>query len=43
MTDDDSKATAMELVERGVYNYIRKPPVLPELKIVVRRHMNSPF
>jgi len=24
-------------VERGVYNYIRKPPVLPELKIVVRR------
>src|ERR1035441_3779526 len=37
MTDDDSKATAMDLVERGVYNYIRKPPVLPELKIVVRR------
>ena len=37
MTDDDSKSTAMDLVERGVYNYIRKPPVLPELKIVVRR------
>jgi len=27
----------MDLVERGVYNYIRKPPVLPELKIVVSR------
>src|SRR5580658_10088050 len=37
MTDDDSRATAMDLVQRGVYNYIRKPPVLPELKIVVRR------
>jgi len=37
MTDDDNRATAMELVERGFYNYIRKPPVLPELRIVVRR------
>jgi DNA-binding NtrC family response regulator len=37
MTDDDSRATAMDLVQRGVYNYIRKPPVLPELKIVIRR------
>ena len=37
MTDDDSRATAMDLVQRGVYNCIRKPPVLPELKIVVRR------
>jgi DNA-binding NtrC family response regulator len=37
MTDDDARATAMDLVQRGVYNYIRKPPALPELKIVVRR------
>jgi len=37
MTDDDGRATAMDLVQRGVYNYIRKPPALPELKIVVRR------
>ena len=37
MTDDDSRETAMEMVQRGVYNYIRKPPALPELKIVVRR------
>jgi DNA-binding NtrC family response regulator len=37
MTDDESRATAMDLVQRGVYNYIRKPPALPELKIVVRR------
>ena len=37
MTDDDNRATALELVERGVYNYIRKPPVLPELRIGVRR------
>jgi DNA-binding NtrC family response regulator len=37
MTDEDSRATALDLVQRGVYNYIRKPPVLPELKIVVRR------
>src|SRR5580698_9361766 len=33
MTDDDTRATAMDLVRRGVYNYIRKPPALPELKI----------
>jgi DNA-binding NtrC family response regulator len=37
MTDDDSRATAMNLLQRGVNNWIRKPPILPELKIVVRR------
>jgi DNA-binding NtrC family response regulator len=37
MTDDDSREMAMDLVQRGVYNYFRKPPSLPELKIVVRR------
>jgi len=33
----------MDLVQRGVYNYIRKPPVLPELKMWSAGHMNSPF
>ena len=37
MTDDDRRSTAMELVQRGVYDYFRKPPSLPELKIIVRR------
>lgn len=37
MTDDDGRTTAMDLVQRGVYNYVRKPPSLPELKIVIRR------
>jgi DNA-binding NtrC family response regulator len=37
MTDDESRLTAMELVQRGVYDYFRKPPALPELKIIVRR------
>jgi DNA-binding NtrC family response regulator len=37
MTDDDGRALAMDLVQRGVSNYIRKPPALLELKIVVRR------
>jgi DNA-binding NtrC family response regulator len=27
MTDDDSRATAMDLVQRGVYNYIRTPAI----------------
>jgi DNA-binding NtrC family response regulator len=37
MTDESSRAIALDLVRRGVYNSIRKPPVLPELKMVVRR------
>ena len=37
ITGDDGAATAMDLVERGVYNYVRKPPSLPELEIVIRR------
>ncbi len=37
MTDDGSRATAMDLVQRGVYNFIRKPPALQELTIIVRR------
>jgi len=37
MTDDDGRATAMDLVQRGFSDYVRKPPSLPELKMVVRR------
>ena len=31
------RSTALELVQRGVYDYISKPLSLPELRIVVRR------
>ena len=37
MTDDDRRSTALEMVNRGVYDYFRKPPSIPELKIIVRR------
>jgi DNA-binding NtrC family response regulator len=37
MTDDDCRSTTLELLERGAYDYFRKPPVLPELRIVIRR------
>ena len=37
MTDDDRRSTAMELLQRGVYDYFRKPPALPELKVTVTR------
>lgn len=37
MTDDVRRSTALELLQRGAYDYIRKLPSLVELKIVVRR------
>jgi DNA-binding NtrC family response regulator len=37
MTNDTTRSTAMELVKHGVSNQFRKPPVIPELKIIVRR------
>jgi DNA-binding NtrC family response regulator len=37
MTDDIRRSTAIELLQRGVYDSFHKPPNLPELKIVVRR------
>ena len=37
MTDDSRRATVLELLQRGMYDYLHKPPSLPELKIVVRR------
>src|SRR5260370_15968790 len=42
MTDDSRRSTVIDLMQRGVYDYLRKPPSLPELKIVVRRaHENA--
>lgn len=37
MTDDGSRSTAVELVERGAYGYFRKPPALRELKAIARK------
>jgi DNA-binding NtrC family response regulator len=37
MTDDDRRSTALEMVHHGVYDFFRKPPSIPELKITVRR------
>lgn len=37
MMDDDSRETALEMVQRGVHNCFRKPPALAELKIAVKR------
>jgi DNA-binding NtrC family response regulator len=37
MMDDESRETAVELVERGVHNCFRKPPALQELRTAVRR------
>jgi DNA-binding NtrC family response regulator len=37
MTDDDRRSTAIELLQRGVYDYFRKPPALTELKVTVTR------
>jgi len=37
MADDETRAIARELARGEVCDYIRKPPVLPELREVVRR------
>jgi DNA-binding NtrC family response regulator len=37
MSDDHSRATAVDLVERGAYGYFRKPPALRELKAIARK------
>src|SRR5664279_2804503 len=34
MADDDARSTALRLVERGGFGYVRKPPSLPELKVM---------
>ncbi len=37
LTDDDGRPAAVELVQRGVHSYCRKPPVIRELKAMLRR------
>lgn len=37
MAEDNSRSTAIELLQRGVCDCVRKLPSLPELRIVVRR------
>ena len=37
MTDDGARLTAIDLVQRGAHSYCRKPPVLRELKVILRR------
>lgn len=37
MTDDASRATASDLVQRGAHSYCRKPPMLRDLKAILRR------
>ena len=37
MTDDYKRTMAMELVRRGVYDCVQKPPSLVELRVILRR------
>ncbi len=37
LTDDASRPTAIDLVQRGAHSYCRKPPALRDLKAVIRR------
>lgn len=37
MTDDTRRSTAMDLIQRGAYDYFRKPPSLMELRVVLGR------
>jgi DNA-binding NtrC family response regulator len=36
LADDERRRDALELVERGAYGYIRKPPVIRELRAMLR-------
>ncbi len=37
MASDDVRSSALELVQRGAFGYMRKPPALRELKVLARR------
>jgi DNA-binding NtrC family response regulator len=41
MADDGVRSTALELVQRGAFGYLHKPPSLRELKVMVRRAHES--
>ncbi len=36
LAGDDKRREALELVERGAYGYVRKPPIIRELKAMLR-------
>jgi DNA-binding NtrC family response regulator len=36
LADDESRREALDLVERGAYGYVRKPPVVRELRAMLR-------
>jgi DNA-binding NtrC family response regulator len=37
MSDDATRSTALELMQRSAFDYFRKPPALAELRIILRR------
>lgn len=37
MADDETRSTAIELVQHGAHSYCRKPPAIRELKALIRR------
>jgi DNA-binding NtrC family response regulator len=41
MADDESRQDALELVERGAHGYVRKPPVVRELRSTLRSACES--
>jgi DNA-binding NtrC family response regulator len=42
MADDEHRSIALELVEMGVYDWFRRPPVMSEFKgVVLRAHENA--
>jgi DNA-binding NtrC family response regulator len=36
MTEDDRRSTALQLLQRGVYDIVRKPPSLVELRVIIQ-------
>jgi DNA-binding NtrC family response regulator len=43
MAGDESRSHALELVERGAHGYVRKPPVVRELRALLRSACESRF
>src|ERR1700755_2831933 len=36
LANDEGRVHALDLVERGAHGYVRKPPVVRELKVLIR-------
>ncbi len=43
MASDENRTHALDLVERGAYGYLRKPPVIRDLRAVLRSACESRF